>query len=267
MKPAGKLALLFIVLLAGSAGFAPWFFPSDFQEIHLSARFAPPSWPFVFGKDDQGHNLLLKILYGARLSLLVVFSVSFFSGLAGLLLGTAAGLAGGITESLIMAAADFSLAFPKFLLALAFLAMAGPSLGNLIFVLTFSTWAGFARLVRGEVRGLKKREFVQNAVACGAGRTRVVIRHLWPHLPPVLAAHGLFQAGAVLIAESGLNFLGVGVSLETPSWGGLIDSGRRFMLEGPHLIVFPCLALFLFLLSLNILADEVRDRLSLPSSL
>ena len=121
-------------------------------------------------------------------------------------------------------------------------------------------------MVRAEVRHLKKREFVLSAKASGADVFFCVWRHIWPHLLPLLAVHSLFQAGAVLIAESGLNFLGVGVSLDVPSWGGLISSGRRFILEGPHLTVFPCLVLLLFLFSLNILADSLRDHLDVRSA-
>ena len=256
-----RFSLFFIVALVLLAFFAPWLFPYNFQELHLTKRFASPGLFHIFGRDEQGQDLFIKIIYGSRLSLLVTFSVVFLSCGCGLLLGTLAGLAGGLLEKLIMAFADFVLAFPKFLLALAFLALAGPSLGNLIFVLTFSTWAGFARLIRGEVKHLKEKEFVLSALSYGAGWGICIRRHIWPHLLPITAVHSLFQAGAVLIAESGLNFLGVGVALDVPSWGGLINSGRRFILEGPHLIIFPCLTLLLFLLSLNILADFLRDKL------
>lgn len=255
-------AVFFICTLAFLAFFAPWIFPYNFQELHLADRFTSPDLFHIFGRDEQGQDLFIKIIYGSRLSLLVTFSVVFLSFVLGLFFGIVAGLAGGLLESLIMSFADFVLAFPKFLLALAFLALAGPSIGNLIFVLTFSTWAGFARLVRGEVKHLKEKEFVLSARSYGAGWGICVRRHIWPHLLPLTAVHSLFQTGAVLIAESGLNFLGVGVSLDVPSWGGLINSGRRFILEGPHLTVFPCLTLLLFLLSLNILADFLREKVT-----
>lgn len=255
-------SVFFIGVLVLLAFFAPWLFPYNFQELHLAERFTPPGLLHIFGLDEQGQDLFIKIIYGSRLSLFITFSVVFLSLVFGLFLGTLAGLAGGAAENLIMAFADLVLAFPKFLLALAFLALAGPSFWNLIFVLTFSTWAGFARLIRGEVKRLKEKEFVLSARSYGAGWGICVLRHIWPHLLPVTAVHSLFQAGAVLIAESGLNFLGVGVALDVPSWGGLINSGRRFMLEGPHLIIFPCLIFLLFLLSLNILADFLREKLT-----
>ena len=259
-------AVLFIGSLLLLCALAPWVMPYDFGELDLSNRFTSPDLHHIFGKDEQGQDLFVKIIYGGRLSLLVTFSVLFLSLLLGLFLGTLSGFAGGFLENAVMALADFVLAFPKFLLALAFLALAGASLGNLIFVLTFSTWAGFARLVRAEVRHLKEKEFVLSAKSYGAGILFRVFRHIWPHLLPLLAVHSLFQAGAVLIAESGLNFLGVGVSLDVPSWGGLISSGRRFMLEGPHLTIFPCLTLLLFLFSLNILADSLRDHFDVRSA-
>ena len=142
-------AFLFIGTLLVLAGFAPWLIPYDFQELDMVSRFTPPHWNHIFGQDEQGQDLFVKIIYGGRLSLLVTFSVLFFSCALGLLLGTVSGLAGGIVESLIMAFADFVLAFPKFLLALAFLALAGASVGNLIFVFDFFNLGGLCPLGSG----------------------------------------------------------------------------------------------------------------------
>ena len=238
---------------------APWLFPYDFNLLNLSQSFQGSSWTHLFGLDENGQDLFIKIIYGARLSLFVTFTVVSISFFLGLILGVLAGFFGSYIEMLIMALADIVLAFPKFLLALTLLAMMGSSISHLIFALSFSTWAGFARLVRGEVKHLKEKEFVLNAKAFGGSYFLQLRKHILPNLGGLLVVHGMFQAVAVLIAESGLNFLGLGSSLEIPSWGGLLSSGRAYILEAPHLSLFPSLFLFLFLLSLNFLGESLRN--------
>ncbi len=256
MKWFGLITICSIALLAL---LAPWVFPYDFNTLNLSQSFQMPSWTHFFGLDENGQDLFVKIIYGARLSLFVTFSVVSISFIVGLILGILAGFFGSYVDMLVMALADIVLAFPKFLLALILLAMMGSSVGHLIFALSFSTWAGFARLVRGEVRHLKEKEFVLNAKAYGGSSFLQLRQHIFPNLLGLLVVHGMFQGVSVLIAESGLNFLGLGSSLEIPSWGGLLSSGRAYILEAPHLSLFPSLFLFLFLLSLNFLGESLRD--------
>ena len=238
---------------------APWLFPYDFSSFNLAQSFEGPSWQHLLGLDEHGQDLLLKLIYGARLSLWVTFTVVAISLCLGLILGVLAGFFGSYIETFIMGAADIVLSFPKFLLALTLLAMMGSTVGHLIFALSFSTWAGFARLVRGEVKHLKEKEFVLSAESYGASFFLKLRKHIVPNLLGLLAVHSMFQAVAVLIAESGLNFLGLGSSLEVSSWGGLLSSGRDYLLEAPHLSLFPSLFLFLFLLSLNFLGESLRD--------
>jgi len=246
----GCMVLLAIII--------PWFFPYDFSALNLSQSLQSPSWNHIFGLDENGQDLLLKIIYGSRLSLFVTFSVLAISLIIGVVLGMLAGFLGSYVEIVIMALADMVFAFPKFLLALTLLAMMGSSVGHLIFALSFSTWAGFARLVRGEVKHLKEREFVWSVKAQGGSGFLQLRKHILPHLFGLLAVHSMFQAVAVLIAESGLNFLGLGSSLEVPSLGGLLSSARGSILEAPHLLLFPSLFLFLFLLSLNLIGESLR---------
>ena len=256
MKRFGVFLILGISL---AAILAPFALPYDPHALNLSQGLQGPGAGHPFGLDENGQDLFVKVIHGARLSLFVAFFVVGLSGIIGLLVGALAGFAGGFVESALMALADLVLAFPKFLLALALLAMMGASLAHLIFALSFSTWAGFARLVRGEVKQLKKREFVMSAKACGGGAFLQLRKHILPNLFGLLAVHGMFQAAAVLIAESGLSFLGLGVSMDTPSWGSLLGSGRDYIAEAPHLSFFPGLFLFLFLLGLNFLGEALRD--------
>lgn len=257
MKFFGWVIFISLVLVAF---FVPLFLNYDFHAIRLADSFQTPSWSHPFGLDENGQDLLVKVIYGARLSLFITFSVVFMSVILGLVLGFLAGFFESYVEMMIMSLADLVLAFPKFLLALALLAMMGSSVGHLIFALSFSTWAGFARLVRGEVKHLKKREYVLSAQSYGASFWTQWSRHILPHLLGLLAVHSMFQGVSVLVAESGLNFLGLGPSMESPSWGGLLSSGRGYILEAPHLIFFPALALFLFLFSLNLLGESLRAR-------
>lgn len=249
----------FIIVITLLAFLAPVLFPYDFNVIHLSQSLEAPSLAHWFGLDEYGQDLFIKIIYGGQISLMVTFSVIFISLIVGLVLGFLAGFFESYIEIIIMALADMVLAFPKFLLALALLAMMGSSLGHLIFALSFSTWAGFARLVRAEVKHLKQREFVLSAKSYGASLFLQMTKHIFPNLMAVLFVHAMFQAAAVLLAESGLNFLGLGSSLNFPSWGGLLNSARAYLLEAPHLIIFPSLFLFLFLLSLNFIGEGLRS--------
>lgn len=252
-------SIIFIFTIVVLASLAPWLFPYDFNYLDLSRSLQAPNWSHLFGLDEHGQDLFIKIIYGARLSLFVTFFVVFISFFIGLVLGVLSGFFGSYLEMIIMGLADLVLAFPKFLIALALLSMTGSSVSHLIFALSFSTWAGFARLVRGEVKHLKEREFVLSARSYGASVFLQLSRHILPNLIGLLFIHAMFQSVAVLIAESGLNFLGLGGSLKVVSWGGLLSSGRAYILEAPHLIFFPAIFLFLFLLSLNFIGEALRD--------
>ncbi len=253
-------SVFFLLVVVFSALLAPLIVNYDPYHIDLSKSLSRPSLSHPLGLDEDGRDLLSEIIYGSRVSLTVTFSVLFLSLLSGLFLGTWAGYWGGWLERLIMALADGVLAFPKFLMALALMAMWGGSALNLIFALSFSTWAGFARLVRGEIKHLKKKEFVLQALGSGASPAFLIWKHLWPSLFGLMAVHAIFQSSAVLIAESGLSFLGLGVSLENPSWGSLLGMGRAYIFSAPHIILFPGLTLFFFLLSLNYLGEFLRER-------
>ena len=253
------LSLIFLLVIFCSALFAPFFLDYNVYEISLSESFKGPSWSHPFGLDENGRGLFSQVLYGSRISLFVTCSVVIISFLIGLTLGTLAAYLEGTVERIIMSLADLVLAFPKFLMALALVAILGGSVSHLVFALSFSTWAGFARLIRGEVKYLKKKEFVLQAQGSGASSFFLIRKHILPGLFGLAAVHAVFQAAAVLIAESGLSFLGLGASLENPSWGALLGVGRNYIFSAPHIVFFPALVLFLFLLSLNYLGESLRD--------
>ena len=252
----GLSALTFIFLLAI---LAPFIRPYNPMEINLSRLLEAPSLKHPFGLDENGIDIFSQILYGARVSLLVSFVVVFINLLVGLILGSVSAWFGAFTDQVLMRLVDMVSAFPRFLLALALLAMMGSSVFNLILALCLSGWAGFARLVRAEVLHLKTEEYVLSALSSGASAIRVLIRHIWPNLLGLLLVQAAFSLVAVVIAEAGLSFLGLGVPPEIPSWGRLLSSGRQVLAEAPHVSLFPGLALFSLVLSFQLCGDGLRD--------
>ena len=247
--------LIFLAVLSFFIEYDPYF-------INLPESFSPPSWAHPFGLDENGQGLFVQVLYGTRISLIITTSVVSLSFLIGLIVGTLAGYLESWVEIVFMALADLVLAFPKFLMALALVAILEESIFNLIFALTFSTWAGFARLIRAEVKHLKKKEFVLQSQSNGSRAGFLIYKHIWPNLMGVSLIHGLFQTAGVLIAESGLSFLGLGVSIEKPSLGSLLGMGRNHLFSSPHIILFPSLILFLLLLSVNQLTEILRNSIA-----
>ncbi|MEZ4870848.1 MAG: ABC transporter permease [Bdellovibrionales bacterium] len=192
------------------------------------------------------------------MSLLVAFTVVFISALVGLILGSVAGYFGTRWDTLIMRFTDMVYAFPGFLLALSLVAVLGPSIKNVIIAMCLTSWAGFARLVRGEVLHLKEKEFVQSARAVGADPLRILTKHIWPNLFGVLLVQmSLAMAGAI-ITESGLSFLGLGAPPTTPTWGALLNSGRHYLVEAPHISFFPGLAIVILVFGFNLVGEYLR---------
>lgn len=252
----GLGGLGFVLLCAFLAPFIRPYNPLDMDLAHLLAS---PSWEHPFGLDENGVDVFSQVLYGARVSLLVASVVVFISLLIGLIVGSVSAWCGSFTDQVLMRVVDLVSAFPRFLLALALLAMLGSSVFNLILAMCLSGWAGFARLVRAEVLHLKKEEYVLSALSYGTHPLRVLIHHVWPNLLGLLLVQAALSLVAVVIAEAGLSFLGLGVPPEIPSWGRLLSSGRQVLGEAPHLSVFPGLALFFLVLSFQLCGDGLRD--------
>ena len=214
-----------------------------------------------FGLDELGRDILTRVLAGARISFLVGLTVVTVSATVGTLLGAVAGYFGGVLDDLISRIVDILLAFPGLLLAIALVAVLGPSLGNVLFALTIIGWVGYARLVRGQVLRAREFEYVQAARALGAGSGRILWRHVIPTAIPAVVVQATLGMAAAIIGEAALSFLGLGVQPPTPSWGTMLNGGRAHILDAPHLTVFPGVAIALLVLGFNFLGDGLRDYL------
>jgi peptide/nickel transport system permease protein len=238
---------------------APWVLPYDPSSQQLSLRLERPSATHPFGLDELGRDIFSRVLAGARISLLVGITVVGISSIAGIILGAIAGYFGGWLDEAISRSIDVLLAFPGILLAIALVAVLGPSLKNVVMALSAIGWVGYARLVRGQVLRAREFEFVQAARALGAGTRRILFRHVVPTtLPAVMVQATLGMAGAIL-AEASLSFLGLGVQPPTPSWGTMLNGGRVHLLDAPHLTIFPGAAIAVLVLGFNFLGDGLRD--------
>jgi peptide/nickel transport system permease protein len=251
------LAIVSIVVLG--AFFAPWLLPWDPSAQDLAHRLEGPSWQHWFGLDELGRDILARVLLGARVSLLVGFIVVGVSSIAGLAVGAISGYYGGRIDQAIGRVMDVLMAFPGMLLAIALVAVLGPSLTNVVLALAVIGWVGYARLVRGQVLRAREFDYVLAARALGSGTLRILSLHVLPTaLPPVLVQATLGMAGAIL-SEAALSFLGLGVQPPTPSWGTMINGGRAHLLDAPHLTIFPGVFLAIVVLGFNFLGDGLRD--------
>jgi len=253
----GGLSIVVLAVLASVVG--PWLVDADPSRQQLALRLAPPTWAHPFGLDELGRDILARILSGGRISLAVAVVVVSVSGLVGTTLGALAGYFGGRVDEVVSRVIDVLLAFPGLLLAIALVAVLGPSLVNVLLALTVIGWVGYARLVRGHALRARELEYVQAARAMGATPFRILVRHVVPvALPSVVVQSSLGMAGAV-IGEAALSFLGLGVQPPTPSWGSMLSGGRAHILDAPHLTLFPGVAIAVLVLGFNFLGDGLRD--------
>ncbi len=254
----GALLLLWAALSIGAS-----YLPLTPDEIQLEAILSGPASDAVLGHDDLGRDILDRMIVGARTSFLVSFWVVGLSLLAGTLLGTASAYHGGWWDRLTVLLVDVFLAFPGILLAIALAGLLGPGIDNVVIALTIVGWVGYARLSRAQVLSLKHREHVQAAEALGTGKWAIMRKHLLPLMAAPLIVEATFGIAAVVIAEAGLSFLGLGVQPPEASWGAMIRDGTRYMLVAPHMVLAPGVALFAVVLSVNLLGDRLRDRLDI----
>jgi len=252
------LVLLFTVL----AVFAPWLAPQDPAHIELAVRLSGPSAAHWFGADELGRDIFSRLIYGARISMLVGASVVTFSLLLGLMVGSIAGYYGGrIDRFANVIVMNAFLSFPGILLAIAFVAFLGHGIFHLILALSIGGWVGYARLVRAQVLAVREREFVEAARALGARDGRILVRHILPNIiQPVIVQAAIGMAGAVL-AEATMSFLGLGVPPPTASWGAMLNDGRSHLFDAPHLVLFPAATVILAVLAFNFIGDALRDYL------
>ena len=251
-----------IVLVFIAAIFAPFFTSLDPTDMILKDRFLTPSWQHPMGTDQNGVDIFAQILFGARVSLIIAFSVVLVSLCLGLAIGSLAGYCGGWVDIVVMRIIDMIYAFPGFLLILTIAAvMQSSSVGHVIFVMCLTGWASYARLIRGEILHLKEKDYVLSANALGASHLRKLVLYIWPNLVGPVMIQASFGMAVTIIAESSLSFLGIGVPPTIPTWGSLLNSGRHFLLEAPHISIFPGIALLIIVLGFNLLGDGLRDML------
>ena len=254
-----KTGAAIVVLAACAALVGPALTPFDPAVQDLALRLTGPTLVHPFGLDELGRDILARVLAGARISFLVGLTVVSVSASVGTLLGALAGYFGGVVDDAISRFIDVLLAFPGLLLAIALVAMLGPSLGNVLFALTIIGWVGYARLVRGQVLRAREFEYVQAARAMGARTPRILWRHVIPTAMPVVVVQASLGMAGAIIGEAALSFLGLGVQPPTPSWGTMLNGGRAHLLDAPHLTIFPGLAIALLVLGFNFLGDGLRD--------
>jgi peptide/nickel transport system permease protein len=261
-NPLAAIGVVLVVIFVVFALLAPWIAPQDPAAINLPARLDPPSHAHWFGTDELGRDILSRIVYGARISMLVGSCVVLASLGIGLIIGSIAGYyGGGIDRFVNVVLMNAFLSFPGILLAIAFVAFRGPGIFNLVLALSLGGWVGYARLVRGQVLAAREREFVEAARALGASDLRIIVRHILPNIiQPVIVQAAIGMAGAIL-AEATMSFLGLGVPPPTASWGTMLNDGRAHLFDAPHLVLFPALAVMLAVLSFNFIGDALRDYL------
>ncbi|MCC6309474.1 MAG: ABC transporter permease [Trueperaceae bacterium] len=254
-----------LVCLAALAAFAPLLAPHDPAKQDLRARLAPPMWlakgtnVHVLGTDQLGRDILSRVIYGTRISLLVGVSVVLLAGTLGTLLGLLAGFLGGKVDAILMRVVDVFLAFPFLLLAIVFMAMLGASLGNIILVLAITGWVEYARVVRAQVLSVRELEYVTAARALGARNLVIMLKHVLPNVFASVIVIASLQLGTVIISEASLTFLGLGIPPSIPTWGSMLASGREYFVLAWWLPTFPGLAIVLTVLAVNFLGDWLRD--------
>ena len=252
-------AIVLVTVLAAVVG--PWLVPFDPAAQELALRLQGPSGQHWFGLDELGRDIFARVLSGARISLLVGLVVVGVSASIGIVMGSVAGYFGGRIDEAISRLIDVLLAFPGLLLAIAMVAVLGPSLTNVFLALSLIGWVGYARLVRGQVLRARELEFVQAARALGATTPRILSRHVIPAALPAVTVQATLGMGGAILAEAALSFLGLGVQPPTPSWGTMLNYGRGHLLDAPHLTVFPGIAIAVLVLGFNFLGDGLRDAL------
>ncbi len=219
------------------------------------------SWRFPLGTDANGRDLLSRIIYGARVSLLVGVLANTLAVTLGVMIGSVAGFFGGLIESVLMRFTEVMMAFPTLLLAMSLVAILKPSLWIIILVIGVVYWTWIARVVYGQVVALREREFVTASRALGAGRLMILFRHIIPQLIPTLIVWGTLGVATNVMLEASLSYLGIGVQPPTPSWGGMIQQGQSFYRTAPWLVIYPGLAIMLTVFAFNLLGDGLRDAL------
>lgn len=266
-NPIGVFGMMLVALSVSCAIFAPWIAPYDPTVASLTNRLDAPSFmdatgesAYLLGGDQLGRDLLSRMIYGARISLLVGIAGVFISLVIGTIMGLVSGYFGKWLDDIIMRFADIQLAFPFILFAIVIMSVLGTGIWKIVIILGLTYWVGFARLIRGQVISLKEQEFVQAAKAIGGSHRRIIFKHILPNvLSSILVLSTTYIAEFILL-EASLTFLGLGVDPTIPSWGGMLADSRNYITTAWWTTVFPGFAIMLTVLGFNLLGDWLRDR-------
>jgi peptide/nickel transport system permease protein len=267
-NPSGVLGMILVLISISSALFAQWIAPMDPGQASLKTRLTAPSWAdstgqstFPLGTDQLGRDLLSRIIYGAKISLLVGFFGVLISMVIGVILGLVSGFFGKWLDDLIMRVADIQLAFPFILFAIIVMSVLGTGIWKIVIILGVTYWVGFARLIRGQVIALKELEYIHAAKAIGGTSFRIITRHIFPNvMSSILVLSTLYIAEFILL-EASLTFLGLGVDPTIPSWGGMLADSRNYISSAWWTATFPGVAIMLTVFGFNLLGDWLRDKL------
>jgi peptide/nickel transport system permease protein len=263
-KPKIVIGASIVLILIVAGALAPWIAPYDPNAQDLALALKPPQWPLgphLLGTDAVGRDILSRLFYGARVSLIIAVTVVLISGVVGVGLGAISGYFAGAVDFAIQKFVEVIWAFPPLLLAIAIMAFLGQGLGNLILALVMQRWISYCRVARGQALSLRAREFVEAARALGASDARIIVRHIVPNLFQSAVVIGTFAMASAIISEAALSFLGLGVPPEIPTWGGMLADGRTYISTSWWLALFPGLCIFFTVLGINLLGDGLRDLL------
>lgn len=253
------LILLAIIVLSCAYGFLFVDYDKDVVEQNVKIKLQGPSWEHPFGTDSFGRDILSRVIYGSRYSLVIGFTATIVSLAAGSLIGCIAGYFGGKTDNILMRIMDMFIAIPSTLMAIAVVSALGPSLINLIIAITIGDLPGYARVIRSAVLSIKDNEFVEASVAVGGGHAHIIMTHIFPNTLAALIVQATLGVGYDILAASGLSYLGLGIMPPAPEWGAMLSEGQKYIRYSPHLVIFPGLAIVLTVLALNLLGDALRD--------
>lgn len=256
LAAASAIVILLFIL---AAILAPVLTPYTFDGMDLHNRLAPPSRAHLLGTDEAGRDVLTRMLYGSRVSLLVGIVPTVISMLAGAILGIIAGYSGGRTDAVIMRIADVMLAFPSMFLAMVIMYTLGDGMINIFLALALVNWASVARIVRAETLKLKETEFVEAARSIGVGKLVIMLRHIFPNCAPSLIVLFTLNIPSAILSESSLSFLSIGIKPPQASWGLMVNAGRQFLYSQPWLSLSPSVAIMVVVLAFNFLGDGLRD--------
>jgi peptide/nickel transport system permease protein len=258
---AAVIGAIVVLVLLGTAIFAPWLapYPEDVRKVHPMQRLESPSWKHPFGTDDVGCDMLSRVIFGTRVTILIVFFSTSVSMLIGVLIGIFSGYYGGWPSIGAMRITDIFLAIPQIILAIALAQALGPSVPNVILAIALTYWPLFARIVYSETMSIKNRLFVEATQAIGARNLRIIALHIFPNVLPSIIVRTTIGMGTVILVAAVLGFLGVGAQPPTPEWGLMVASSREYLPEAWWFATFPGAAIFVVVMSFNLLGDGLRD--------